>query len=416
VSAPPRPAAAASRDVHRALAFLDAAMDAYTTGDRPRLPQSYADEAGLHRIGYTTDAALAILAYLAHPARGSRQRAAVLGDALLHAQDHDPEYADGRLRRGYPVDTMAPAAGPVVLSARPGLRASGAGDLAWAGIALAALARRTGARRFGAGAARIGAWLVRHCRSAGPLGGFRAGVDADGRPVPHLYTAQNADLVALFGALARLTGDAGWLRQRAHAARFVGRMWSRADDRWLTGSPDGAARGRGPATLDAQTHPWLALPRLRFRPALRYVERRLTVTDNATCPNSTLRGDDSCTGVTFGMASMAADPGRPIEPGLPAPDPCAVWFEGTAQYACAARRDPAGAIRWTAVTATIAAAQARPDARQNIGGRPLPARCGVPAASSPLSTGDGGSGFHPVRHVGATAWFVLAAAGVNPLG
>ena len=50
------------------------------------------------------DNALAINAYLARqaPHRG-RQRAELLGDGLLYAQDHDPGYSDGRLRQAYNV-------------------------------------------------------------------------------------------------------------------------------------------------------------------------------------------------------------------------------------------------------------------------------------------------------------------------
>jgi hypothetical protein len=39
----------------------------------------------------------------------------------------------------------------------------------------------------------------------------------------------------------------------------------------------------------------------------------------------------------------------------------------------------------------------------------------VVAATSPLSVGFIESGYYPARSVAATAWFVLATTGVNPL-
>ena len=46
-------------------------------------------------------------------------------------------------------------------------------------------------------------------------------------------------------------------------------------------------------------------------------------------------------------------------------------------------------------------------------GTPLPAGCGVVAASSAFDTGFG-FGYFPNQHVGATSWFLIAAGGVNP--
>jgi hypothetical protein len=49
-----------------------------------------------------------------------------------------------------------------------------------------------------------------------------------------------------------------------------------------------------------------------------------------------------------------------------------------------------------------------------LGGRAVAARCGVLSASRPLDTGFG-FGYHPYRHTGATAWYLLAATRANPL-
>ena len=51
---------------------------------------------------------------------------------------------------------------------------------------------------------------------------------------------------------------------------------------------------------------------------------------------------------------------------------------------------------------------------QTVGGRALPERSGVVSASSPLDTGFG-FGYYPYRHLGATAWYLMAAVRANPL-
>ncbi|GGJ82762.1 hypothetical protein GCM10010123_10520 [Pilimelia anulata] len=418
---PTRTAAARSAARSRAFVFLDTMMDAAGGGPADlRLPQSYADQMGLHATAFTYDAAIAILAYLTDPGAPARARARLLGDALLYAQEHDPDFADGRLRQAYTVGPFAAGGvtqpygfirpdGTVNTDGPFDFRSSHTGDLAWAGIALATLGRRTGLRRYTVGAARLGAWIVAKCRSAGPLRGFGSGVDGTGRTLPSVTTAQNAALIVLFGALAAATGDAVWLRQRAHAERFVARLWSGTDECWSALSPDGAAIDRGAATLEAQLHPWLAAVRLRSRPALEFVHRALTVTDTADRANSALPPGTRITGATFSSAS------RVLGADGAGPDPYAVWCEGTAQYACAARRDARAADRWPDLVDTLVLAQERLGAGQTAGGRALPPGAGLVAATGPLPTGDSASGYFPVRHVGTTAWFVLAHAGVNPL-
>lgn len=53
-------------------------------------------------------------------------------------------------------------------------------------------------------------------------------------------------------------------------------------------------------------------------------------------------------------------------------------------------------------------------AGQTMGGAALPDRGGVVAASSLLDSGFG-FGYFQVQHVGATSWYVMAAARANPL-
>lgn len=382
----------------RALRFLDAMRHAYPDAGPVRLPQSYADQANLPRTGFTYDAALAVLAYLA-VARTERvagrpgnsepllHAAREIAGGLLHVQQGDPAYTDGRLRQAYALDPYRPAA-PV------GIRraASRAGDQAWAGIALCELYRQGGDPLVLAGARRSGAWVRDSCRSGAALGGFRDGTAADGTPLMSVSTADNAALVALFDRLAGLTGERVWLACAQHAAGFVRRMWSRGGRHFHAGSPDGRVPAAAAPSVAAQALSWLALGDPRTLGCLGWVLRTLRVTDPPARPTGALPAGPRLTGI-------AADTAAGV-----------VWLEGCAQYSLALRHAPGGELPAQAQLCTPIRAQMMLGRDQTVDGRPLPEGCGVIAASSRLCLPA-----VPVRHVGASAWLVLAACPANPL-
>ncbi|WP_053850051.1 hypothetical protein [Streptomyces sp. NRRL B-24085] len=411
----------------RARAFLAAAMDAYPDHGPIRLTQSYTDQAGLFSTAFTYDNALAILAHLASP--GGRSRAVALGDALLYAQAHDPVYDDGRLRQAYNVgpytfydgspqpDGFVRADGTVNVGTQFGFTGTAVGDMAWAGIALAALAARTGERRFLTGAVRIGEWIERVGRTDEPLGGYKFGVDGAGNRLPFTSTEHNTDLVALFGRLARLTGDRVWRERRARARAFVVKMWEPSGGFFYTGTNDGVTINRSPVPEDTQTWTHLALGSPAHSRSLDWAAAELAVLDTADRPNSTVPAGQSYEGVTFSSASLLANEGAPIADGQPRPDRNGVWFEGTAHLALALRHrgHPGDEKRARRLLGSAERAQDHLGGAQTVGGRALPARSGVVSASSPLDTGFG-FGYYPYRHTGATAWYLLATARANPLG
>jgi hypothetical protein len=412
----------------RGCAFLDAAMDGYPDHGTIRLAQSYADQAGLFSTAFTYDNALAILAHLAHPGRDSRARAVALGDALLYAQAHDPQHTDGRLRQAYNVgpyvfydgsaqpDGFVHADGTVNVGTQFGFTGTAVGDMAWAGIALAALAGRTKAGRFLAGAVRIGEWVEAHARTDEPLGGYKFGVDGADQKLPFTSTEHNIDLTCLFGRLARLTGDGVWLERRARAEAFLDKMWNESGGFFYTGTNDGVTVNTSPVPEDTQTWSCLSLHDRRRARSVDWAAGSLAVLDTPERPNSAVPAGQSYEGVTFSSASLVANEDSPIAPSQPKPDRNGVWFEGTAHLALALReRGAAGDERRAArLIASIERAQDGLGPGQTVGGRALPARSGVVSASSPLDTGFG-FGYYPYRHVGATAWYLLAAARANPL-
>ncbi|MFE1251615.1 Tat pathway signal sequence domain protein [Streptomyces sp. NPDC058741] len=414
----------------RGRAFLAAAMDAYPDHGHIRLTQSYTDQAGLFSTAFTYDNALAVLAHLAAGTADGLTRAKALGDALLYAQLHDPVYDDGRLRQAYNVgpytfydgspqpDGFVRPDGTVNVGTQFGFTGTAVGDMAWAGIALSALARRTKARRFLTGATRIGEWIERTGRTDEPLGGYKFGVDGANQKLPFTSTEHNTDLVCLFGRLARLTGDRVWRERRERAEAFVRRMWEPSGGFFYTGTNDGVTVNRSPVPEDTQTWTYLAFgDRTRgYGRSLDWAAAELAVRDHSGRPNSTVPAGQSYEGVTFSSASLLADEDAPIAAGQPKPDRNAVWFEGTAHLALAlrergARGDEARARRLLASTEL---AQDLLGGGQTVGGAALPQRSGVVSASSPLDTGFG-FGYYPYRHTGATAWYLLAAARRNPL-
>ncbi|MFJ4755381.1 Tat pathway signal sequence domain protein [Streptomyces sp. NPDC088763] len=413
----------------RAVAFLAASMDAYPEQGGIRLAQSYTDQAGLFSTAFTYDNGLAVLALLAARTPDAHARAVALGDALLYAQAHDPEHDDGRLRQAYNVgpytfydgslqpDGFVRADGTANVGTQFGFTGTAVGDMAWAGIALAALAGRTGRRRFRDGAVRIGEWIMRNGRTDDePLGGYKFGVDGAGAKLPFSSTEHNTDLVGLFGRLARLTGDRVWRERRAHARAFVERMWEADGGFFYTGTNDGVSVNRSPVPEDTQTWTYLARDARSRARSLDWAARHLAVLDHAGRPNSTVPAGQSYEGVTFSSASLLADESAPIADGQPQPDRNGVWFEGTAHLALSlrdrhGRGDEARARR---LLASIERAQDRLGGGQTVGGRALPARAGVVSASSPIDTGFG-FGYYPYRHLGATAWYVMAAERFNPL-
>jgi len=423
----------------RAHTFLAAAMDAYPDHGTVRLTQSYTDQAGLFSTAFTYDNALAILAHLAVRTEAGRSRAVALGDALLYAQAHDPAYDDGRLRQAYNVgpyvffdgvtqpDGFVRADGTANVGTQFGFTGTAVGDMAWAGIALSALARRTGRRRFLDGAVRIGTWIDVNASTEQPLGGYKFGVDGANAKLPFSSTEHNTDLVCLFGRLALLTGDPVWRQRRARARAFVEKMWEPdgttagvSGGFFYTGTNDGVTVNRSPIPEDTQTWTHLALnsraQHSRYSRSLDWAATELAVLDRSDRTNSTVPAGQSYEGVTFSSASLLANEDAPIAEFQPRPDRNGVWFEGTAHLALALR-DRAGhgdEARAHRLIASVERAQELLGTAQTVGDRALPERAGVVSATSPLDTGFG-FGYYPYRHTGATAWYLLAATRTNPL-
>src|SRR6266851_403201 len=138
--------------------FLDTMMDAYERGFTTRLSQSYSDELGLESTAFVYDN-VEIMARLLRASGQDLDRAKVLGNGLLYAQQTDPA-ADGRVRQAYFVDHADANGAFVIPSGFPFFfLGSATGDVAWTGMALAQLANRTRIQAYLDGAVRLGNWI-----------------------------------------------------------------------------------------------------------------------------------------------------------------------------------------------------------------------------------------------------------------
>ena len=415
----------ATQAERRAVEFLRVMTDAYPeqNGDGPRLPQSYSDENGLFSTAFVYDSALAVCAALTG-GRGDVALARTIGDGLLYAQDNDPVHSDGRLRQAYNVgpytfyDGVPQPHGFVLpngdanIGFQFGFLGTAVGDMAWPGIALVQLHAATGDRRYLDGALRIAEWIVDNTRSEEGLGGFSFGVTGANAPVPNKSTEHNIDCTSFFTQLASATGDASWREHADHARAFVERVWEPAGGFFYTGSNDGTTINRDPLPLDPQVWSWLALRDERYAAALDWAARELAATDDPAAPTSQLPDGVTVSGVTFSSASLtstASYNGVQVHPR-------GVWLEGTAQLVTSLndRRDGGDVRRAGDLVEQVRIAQEQVGQGQQVGGRPLPARSGVVAASSLLDTGFG-FGYFQSQHVGATAWFVMGSRSANPM-
>nr|MBA3530115.1 Tat pathway signal sequence domain protein [Propionibacteriaceae bacterium] len=394
-----------------AVRFLQRATDAYRSSGF-RLVQSYQDNSGLTDIAFIYDNALTTIALLS---AGDVACARAIGDGLLYAQTHDAEFDDFRLRQAYHANRFVDDAGVAISGYEFGLVGTAVGDMAWTGIALAQLARRTRNQSYLRGALRIGRWIYRNTYSASGLGGYTFGETAGLQD--HKSSEHNIDVYAFFRMLAKLTGDQAWVNRADHAWAFVEKMWNGDGGFFWTGSDDGSTINKEPKQLpeDVQTWSWLAARKRRYTAALDWAANNLATTDTPLRANSALTGNYSVSGVVFASGSLITNTDEPIggQSYNPKPDNASVWFEGTAHLALALRDRRADGHRQAAVDllGEIRSAQAELGKRQTFGGKPAPG--GIVAASSPLDTGFG-FGYFPNLHIGATSWYVFAATNVNP--
>lgn len=404
----------------RAFSFLDAMMDAYAQGSTLRLVQSYPDQQGLMSTAFTYDNSLIIFACLARGRKEDIARARIIGDSLLYAQNHDPNYSDGRLRQAYFVDQPDVNGAYIRLATDPfWFVGSAVGDMAWPAMALAQLFRQTRDRRYLDGAVRLGTWIHDVTYDTRGAGGYNYGVDGTNALLTYKSTEHNIDVYALFRMLASLTGNRVWLGRAQHARGFLAAMWNASEGFFWTGTtPDGATINQDNIPADTQIWSFMSLLDNGYAESIDWAVANLSTIDTPQTINSWLTGTVRIDGVTYASLSM-----RALAPAsqwdLP-PNPNAVWLEGSAHLAAALlSRGSSYARREGDFTAAkellenIRMAQQHLGKDQTVGGKALVEAQGVVSSSSVINTGFGFS-FNPRLHTGATSWYLIAGHAANP--
>jgi hypothetical protein len=375
---PPRSAAqragSSSGSVTDAYEFLRLMMDKYAKGSTTRLVQSF-DGGPLRsfKAAVTYDDALFIDALLAEGSSGDVARSEVVGNAFLYLQAYD-KAKDGRLRAAY---------GPKPLRNRGDIKVydntSDAGNMAWVGQALVQLYAKTSNASFLNGALAIANWLQTHTYDTRGHGGYTGGYTARGKKIEWKSTEHNIDIYAFFTMLAAESDESEWTTNATWAQGFVASMWDSGDGRFYVGTGnDGVTPNKSFKPEDVNSWSYLAFQNPDWAAAPSWDVTNLAVTKGG------FRGVSFCSG-----------------------DRSGVWFEGTAHLAAALERRNESGDRSQAQTYLGDIEHAQTNGPNGDG-------LGIIAASkNGLSDCDGDKYFASL-HVGATAWYILAAGAANP--
>jgi hypothetical protein len=378
----------------------------------------------IRNSAYAYDNAVALLAFLARRGDGDAQRRArILADTFVALQTHDRSY------RTYPLAWRnaymnGPQLDPATNAARlPGIYdprekrmaedrygvSLDTGNVAWVGTALlsahALLESDDLNRPYLNAALSAGLWIEENCRVEDDLGGYSGGFEGwekkkkdemGPKKLPWRSVEHCLDVYVFFSKLAKATGDPVWRERARHARRFVLNMWNPEGGHFWVGVRDRLGTlNKDAIAADAQTWSLLAMGedgeyRRRIGwvgpPALpavlEWVERHCRV-----------EGRDGC-GYRF------SDRGTGIMPEMAAHLAAGYHYLGEAQRAEEILRE---------------IVRLRSPER--------PGRGGIRAAHPGFAE----TGFRkefalndvqmwtypPAHHVGASAWFCLAAQGAN---
>jgi len=349
-------------------------MDRYAEGSTRRLVQSF-DGGPLKNFtdAVTYDDALLVDAMLTRGTTEDISRSKIVGDAFLYVQNYDTAH-DGRLRAAYAPKPLKKPSDVIVDD-----NTSDVGNMAWVGQALVQLYAKTADAQYLNGAIAIAQWLQANTYDTRGRGGYTGGYTARGKKIEWKSTEHNIDIYAFFTMLAKESRERRWATGAAWARRFTSSMWDPAAGRFYVGTlDDGVTPNKPFKPEDVNSWSYLAFANPRWSAAPSWDVTHLGVSK------------DGFNGVSFCSGDRSG-----------------VWFEGTAHLADALElRGRAGD---------------RTRARQYIGdvhyaqtNGPNSDGLGIIAASENGLSDCDGDKYFAALHVGATAWYVMAAVGSNP--
>jgi hypothetical protein len=335
---------------------------------------------------FSYDNALAIIALVACK---DLPRARRIADAFIAATRNDRTFTDGRVRNAY-------RAGPV----KPGLVAlpgwwdneqkiwaedayqagTQTGNAAWVALALLSLDQATGSQTYRPAAKSLAAWIAQHTHDPGEPGGFRGGMAGFDKTQTNLdwrSTEHNVDVHALGQWLNRLDGDLTGRMLAQSSRRFLAAMFDETRGMFRLGTaPGGATQPPTRLALDALIWPLIGVVDApwSWHRSLMFAKSHLTVLG----------------GLDFNE------------------DRDGLWTEGTAQ-ASLVERAVGNRASADALLATVSSLRSPSGYIYATGA----GRITTGIAIGPESKDADFFYFHR-PHLGATAWAVFAAIGLNP--
>jgi hypothetical protein len=379
-SAPPSraPTSAPSSNADNAYTHLYTVMDKHASGGTLRLLDSYEATAAWDDgdIAWVYDNALAMLALMARGTSADWQRAGVLADSIIYAQDHDPAFADGRLRDAYSATALAGANGKAKIAAT----GSATGNMAWAIVALLGYWREQGGDAYLNAASRLGQWIYTNTNDTRGVGGYTGGYSDSLAKNQWKSTEHNLDVYVAFVQLQQATGDAAWLERAGKAKTLIQSMWDPVARHFWTGTTDdGVTINHSPIPEDVQSWAVLALGKQDgYGAGVAWAEQNLAIAP--------------CTPGAAFSAFKFSDTGS------------GCWFEGAAHMAVAAQALGETAKADAIVQSLRAVQVSGPNNNQ----------AGIVAADAAGADTGFGWSYPPALHIGATAWYLFAERKYNP--
>jgi hypothetical protein len=373
--------------------------------DEPRFLVSYdllpADEPVLKNTGFTYDNALAMMAFLSNGTDDDINRAKLIADAFVYSIGNDRYFTDGRLRDGYQGGDLEAFPGWNPHGKKGTVRMPGwsdkdgswkensfsvgtsTGNMAWAMLGLISFYEKTHEKRYLDAAVRLGEWIENETRDERGDGGYTGGyagwektvINPQGQ-VKNLWksTEHNIDVYAAFSRLYVITGNKSWDERAIHARRFVVSMWNGTGGHFWTGTlDDGFTINYQTIPLDINTWGYMALGD-EYAKGIQWAQ------------NNTYVESDGFRGFDFNN------------------DRDGVWFEGTAQMACAFQI----AGEENKANIFLSELEKAQKTANNTNGKGI-----IAASHDGVSTGFEWK-YDARPHVGATSWFIFAEQRYNP--
>ena len=323
----------------------------------------------IQNAAFVYDNALALIAFLAME---DYERAKLIADAFVTAQNNDRFYKDGRLRNAY-------MAGDLLYLGKARLpgwwdektkrwyedeyqASSYAGNMAWVVIALASYYEEKGGEEYKNAAIKLGEWIYRENDKSGYTGGYK-GWEPNAEKIRWKSTEHNIDVYVAFMHLYKITGDKKWYDGAMKAKNFVESMWN--GEYFYTGTFENGSINKEVVPLDIQA--WAVMAFNNYSKAVEWAEINCYVEV------------DGFKGFDFNT------------------DRDGVWFEGTSHMALAYKilgEDEKADLYLSEIEKGISK--------------------GVFASSHDGVTTGFDWNYFKREHVGATSWYIFAKLGYNP--